>query len=106
MNNYNIDILVIGSGLSGAIAALSAAEEDKKVILITKEPNILSGNTIWAQGGIAYKGKNDKHTIFEQDILEAGNKNNYKPAVNQIATKGPQLIEELLIKFVSENNIS
>ena len=46
MNNYNIDILVIGSGLSGAIAALSAAEEDKKVILITKEPNILSGNTI------------------------------------------------------------
>ena len=98
MNNYNIDILVIGSGLSGAIAALSAAEEDKKVILITKEPNILSGNTIWAQGGIAYKGKNDKHTIFEQDILEAGNKNNYKPAVNQIATKGPKLIEELLIK--------
>ena len=98
MNNYNIDILVIGSGLSGAIAALSAAEEDKKVILITKEPNILSGNTIWAQGGIAYKGKNDQHTIFEQDILEAGNQNNYKPAVNQIATKGPKLIEELLIK--------
>ena len=98
MNNYNTDILVIGSGLSGAIAALSAAEEEKKVILITKEPNILSGNTIWAQGGIAYKGKNDTHTIFEKDILEAGNKNNYIPAVNQIATKGPKLIEELLIK--------
>ena len=36
MKKIKTHILVIGSGLSGAIAALTAAEENKNVILITK----------------------------------------------------------------------
>ena len=59
MTQKETDILVIGSGLSGAISALTAAEENKKVILITKNKTLLSGNTKWAQGGIAYTNIND-----------------------------------------------
>ena len=59
MNDISTDILVIGSGLSGAIAALSAAEEGKNVTLITKEMKVLGGNTIWAQAGIAYIGNQE-----------------------------------------------
>ena len=33
MKNKQTNILVIGSGLAGAIAGLTAAEENKKVIL-------------------------------------------------------------------------
>ena len=97
MKDINTDILVVGSGLSGAIAALSAADEGKKVALITKELKVLGGNTIWAQGGIAFKGNQDTPLKFEKDIFEAGNNNNYGPAVKQISELGPKLIEKILV---------
>ena len=99
MNNPHTDILVIGSGLSGAIAALSAADEGQTVILITKELDLLGGNTIWAQGGIAYKSSTDSSDAFEKDIFNAGNNNNFKPAVKQLTKMGPKLVEELLINI-------
>ena len=39
------DILVIGCGLAGAIAAISTADEGKNVTIITKSPLLKSGNT-------------------------------------------------------------
>ena len=36
MEKITTNILVVGSGLSGAIAALTAAEQNKNVILVTK----------------------------------------------------------------------
>ena len=46
------DILVIGRGLFGAIAAISSAEEGKNVLIITKGPILKSGNTPKAQVGV------------------------------------------------------
>ena len=91
------NILVIGSGLAGAVAALTAAEENKKVILITGSNRLLSGNTKWAQGGIAYSSKEDSHLKFQKDIYNAGGHHNRKSAVEQLVTQGPKLIEKLLI---------
>ena len=93
--NLNADILVIGSGLSGAIAALTAAAENKKVILITKSENLLSGNTPWAQGGIVYAKSNDKK--LAHDIVSAGADHSWMPAVKQISSIGAKLVEDLLI---------
>ena len=92
------NILVIGSGLAGAVAALTAAEENKKVILITGANTLLSGNTKWAQGGIAYSQKKDSKVTFQEDIYNAGGYHNHESAVEQLVNKGPQLIEQLLIK--------
>jgi len=44
------DILVIGSSLSGAIAAISTADEGKNVLIIMKSPILKSGNTPKARG--------------------------------------------------------
>ena len=96
MTNLDTNILVIGSGLSGAIAALTAAEENKKVVVLTNQKSPLSGNTRWAQGGIAYFSQNDSAQKFKDDIYNAGGKHNYQPAVNQLVDQGPQLIEKLL----------
>ena len=52
------DILIIGSGLSGAIAAISTVDKGKNVLIITKSPILKSGNTPKAQGGIVYKRGN------------------------------------------------
>lgn len=46
------DVLVIGSGIAGAAAALSAADEGAEVLLVTKD-ELDDTNTAWAQGGIA-----------------------------------------------------
>ena len=64
MNTAQTNLLVIGSGLAGAIAALTAAEENKQVILITNCKKLLSGNTPLAQGGIVYLSSNDFKTTF------------------------------------------
>ena len=98
MSNHNTNILVIGSGLAGAVAALSAAEENKNVVLLTKCPELLSGNTPWAQGGIAYTNTKDSPRKFKDDILKAGNNNNYKPAVDQLVNEGPKLVEKILLE--------
>lgn len=94
----NIDILVIGSGLAGCVAALSAADENKKVLMITKMESLLSGNTPWAQGGIIYKGIDDSPEKLKKDIMEAGDGHCWEPAVSQLAELGPKLVEDILIK--------
>jgi L-aspartate oxidase len=91
------DILVIGTGLAGAIAALTAAERGSRVLMLTKTEEILSGNTPQAQGGIIYRGHNDSPEKLKKDIMEAGDQLCWEPAVEQLCEEGPRLVEELLI---------
>ncbi len=92
------DVLVIGSGLAGLTTALSAGDEGKKVLILTKLESLLSGNTQYAQGGIIYKGLNDSPEKLENDIEIAGDYHSYTPAVNQLAELGPTILEDYLIK--------
>jgi glycine/D-amino acid oxidase-like deaminating enzyme len=46
------DVLVVGSGIAGACAALHAADAGADVLLVAKG-DILDTNTAYAQGGIA-----------------------------------------------------
>ena len=57
--SINTDVLVIGSGLAGATAAITAADEGKNVTIITKSTQLKSGITPKAQGGIVYNGSTD-----------------------------------------------
>ena len=102
MQKQKTEILIIGSGLAGSIAALTAAQNGKKVTIITKERSIQSGNTQYAQGGIVYKGINDNSDKLKADIINAGDNHCWEPAVNQISKLGPELVESLLI---NHNNI-
>jgi L-aspartate oxidase len=91
------DILVIGSGMAGAIAAITAADNGQKVTIITKTDNILSGSTAAAQGGIIYRGIDDTVESLKRDIMIAGAGHCWEPAVSQLAALGPKLVDELLI---------
>ena len=91
------DILIIGSGMAGSIAALTAADEGKHVIIITKTKNLKSGNSPHAQGGIAYSGIKDSPKKLKEDILKAGAGHCWNPAVDWISTKGPELVKKILI---------
>ncbi len=91
------DVLVIGSGLAGCITAITAADNGRQVLMITKTEELISGNTTYAQGGIIYTGDNDSPDILKKDIMEAGDGHCWEAAVDQLANLGPKLVKELLI---------
>ncbi|MHB8354627.1 MAG: FAD-dependent oxidoreductase, partial [Burkholderiales bacterium] len=65
------DVIVIGSGLAGATAALRLAEQ-YKVAVLTKR-SLEDGASGWAQGGIAaVVSANDSFDSHIEDTLDAG----------------------------------
>jgi len=98
MDEIRTEILVIGSGVAGLISALTAADRGRQVLIITKLPTLLSGNSPWAQGGIVFMGKEDSPEKLKQDIFEAGHWHSWPPAVEILVQLGPRLVRELLIE--------
>ena len=92
-----IDVLVIGSGLAGAAAALAAARQGARVVMITKTERSEEGNTWYAQGGIIYHGANDSPERLVADILTAGAGLSDPAAAGLLAREGPRLVKEVLI---------
>ncbi|HPP39684.1 MAG TPA: FAD-binding protein, partial [Candidatus Kapabacteria bacterium] len=92
------DVLVIGSGLAGCIAAITAADNGRNVLIITKTEELMSGNTPYAQGGIIYTGEEDSPQKLKKDIMDAGDGHCWEIAVDQLANLGPKLVKELLIE--------
>ena len=103
MNQNKTDILIIGLGLAGMTAAITAAKSGKKVTIITKTKELISGNTPWAQGGIVYKGLNDSPGKLKEDIMQAGAGHCWEEAVNQLCQQGPRLVKEILIDSLKTN---
>ncbi len=97
MNEIRTEILVIGSGVAGLISALTAADRGREVLIITKLPSLMSGNSPWAQGGIVFMGKEDSPEKLKQDIFEAGHWHSWPPAVEILVQLGPKLVKELLM---------
>jgi len=97
------DILIIGLGLAGMTAAITAAKSGKKVTIITKTKELASGNTPWAQGGIVYKGLNDSPSQLKKDIMQAGAGHCWEEAVEHLCTHGPTLVKEILIDTLQTN---
>lgn len=99
MNAFRLhcDTLIIGSGIAGAVAALTLAEQGVDVILITAGEDITTGNTALAQGGIVYRSEDDDPRILEKDIKTAGWKHNYSRAVRYLCAKGPEVLKDIFL---------
>ncbi len=92
------DVLIIGSGIAGAAAALKLAQDPKRrIILITREPDARESNTNYAQGGIIHRGPGDSVELLVDDILAAGAGASLPEAAQILAAEGPQRLEKLLI---------
>ncbi len=47
------DVIVVGGGLAGLVAAAELADRGKRVILLDQEPeNFLGGQAFWSLGGL------------------------------------------------------
>lgn len=93
------DVLIIGSGIAGLSAAITASEQGLDVIVVTKN-SIEESNTFYAQGGIVSRGIDDSPDILIEDIMQAGDGISNIEAVKLVANEGPVLVEDFLIKKV------
>jgi L-aspartate oxidase len=67
-----VDMVVVGSGAAGLTAALTAADRDRRVLLLTKD-TLGGGSTPFAQGGMAaVTGLDDSFDLHARDTMTAG----------------------------------
>lgn len=90
---HKTDVLIIGCGIAGCIAALELAEKGIEVTLIGGKDS----NSSLAQGGIIYHGDGDSLEMLTEDILRAGAGLCNPKAVKQVVELGPKYVKELLI---------
>jgi L-aspartate oxidase len=94
------DLAVIGSGVAGLYAALSAADE-ADVVLISKGP-LLSSTSYLAQGGVAAAvGAGDSPELHAEDTLRAGRGLSRPSAVAVLTEEAPARIADLRALGVS-----
>lgn len=90
------DVLVIGAGIAGLSAAITAAERGFTVGVLTKEHEIIESNTRYAQGGIVGPSAEDTFELLEKDIIFAGAEMNFAEAVRLLVREGPKLVGSFL----------
>ena len=92
----NADVIVIGSGIAGLTAALTARRKNLSVLLLTKDV-LSTGSTAWAQGGIAAAlGPEDSPEQHFQDTLEAGAGLCDENSVKTLVQEGPAVVKKLI----------
>ena len=93
------DVLIIGSGIAGASAALKLAQNpQRRIVLLTRAPDPHESNSRYAQGGIIGRGMDDSADLLVEDILAAGAGASLPQAARILAEEGPALLEEVLVK--------
>lgn len=93
------DVLIIGSGIAGAAAALRVAQQSAyRVVLITRASDPHESNTRWAQGGIIHRNGDDDADLLYGDIMTAGAGATLPEAARMLAHEGPMRLERLLLE--------
>lgn len=99
MSIFNIDTLILGSGVAGLTIAIKTAKAlpDKKIFVITKsEPS--ESNTKYAQGGIASVwDKLDSFKDHINDTMIAGDHLNNPEIVKTVIEEAPKCMKQLII---------
>lgn len=96
-----MNVVVVGSGLAGLIAALHAAEAGHAVTLVTKGA-LGAGSTERAQGGVAGGyGPGDSPARHAEDTLAAGAGLSDPDAVGVLVSEAAARIAELLARGVA-----
>lgn len=105
--DYETDVLVIGGGGAGCVAALTAYENEAGVLLVTKL-RLGDANTMMAEGGIQAADKpNDSPAMHFIDTYGGGHFTNDKKLVEALVNDAPDIIkwlEDLGVMFDKEDD--
>ncbi|MCP3918348.1 MAG: L-aspartate oxidase [bacterium] len=93
---YGFDVLVLGGGAGGSLAALAAADCGASVGLLSKA-GLTETNTQYAQGGMAaVLDRADSFEVHVADTLRVGCGLAESPVVEEVVRGGPAAVERLL----------
>ncbi|MBN2286307.1 MAG: FAD-binding protein [Tissierellales bacterium] len=97
MRVVDTDVLVVGGGLSGIIAALEAKKENIDVTIVSKSITGRSGNTLVTGAAMACVKKENGDSIdaFEKDISESSKGINDKEMMRFFCAESQSVIEVL-----------
>ncbi|SCA63811.1 L-aspartate oxidase 1 [Chlamydiales bacterium SCGC AG-110-P3] len=91
------DVLVLGSGIAGCVAAYTLAKQGVQVTMVTSSIDPRQSGSYAEHEGIAYSGEGDSVDLFEGDLQTVGGRLTCSRAIEHVASEGPRLIDELLI---------
>jgi len=94
LKGIKTDVLVVGSGAAGVMAALKAARMGRRVVL-TSKASMRSGNSALANGGWLVPSKDFPPDEYVNLVMEAGNKINDVKLVRILAQRGETMIRVL-----------
>ena len=103
VKDENCDIVIIGAGGAGMTAAIEAAQNGAKVILLEKM-GVTGGNTISATGGLNAAetkvqeklGISDSKEQFYQDTMKGGYNKNDPALVRKMVEKASETVDWLM----------
>ena len=103
---FESEVVVVGSGIAGLSFALKAAEH-ARVLILTKK-NAAESNTNYAQGGIAcVTSSEDSAELHIRDTMESGAGLCRERVVREVVQDGPARVAELValgVKFTERKN--
>ncbi|MGH2906068.1 MAG: L-aspartate oxidase [Solirubrobacterales bacterium] len=90
------EVAVVGAGSAGLYAALTAAREGARTLLVSQAP-LATTASYWAQGGIAAAlGEDDAAELHQIDTLTAGRGLARVSAVHVLVNESPAAVDDLL----------
>ena len=100
MRRINCDVLIIGGGGAGLMAAYEATKYDVRVCVVSKGKVQRSGATIMAPGAISgvdnrWKVAEDSRDLHLMDTLKGGAWINEQDKVKMLVEQSSELIMEL-----------
>jgi len=107
------DVVVVGAGGAGLTAAIAAAQNGAKVVVLEQE-SIVGGNTSWSGAGMdipnnwvqAKQGIEDSIELYTEDTLAGGDRTNIVELTNVLAENALPMAEWLRddvgVKFMDD----
>jgi predicted oxidoreductase len=68
MRDYSIDVIVVGAGLAGLVAAAEITDAGKRVLILDQEPEqSLGGQAFWSFGGLFFVNSPEQRRMGIRD---------------------------------------
>ncbi len=91
---------IVGTGIAGLSAALSALENGDRVTIFTKADSLEHSSSSWAQGGIVGQGMNDSERKLYRDMAKASGGMLMPEVTKLFCEEAPLVAKEILINKV------